>query len=98
LEVHDVGGYTRNGKDILLEPGMVFTIEPGLYIRPAVFDLMKERGYAAGEIEKIRTLAEPYLNIGVRIEDDILVTPDGYQNLSNGVPRGVGELEARMKR
>jgi Xaa-Pro aminopeptidase len=98
LEVHDVGGYTRNGKDIPLEPGMVFTIEPGLYIRPAVFDLMKERGYAAGELERLRSAAAPYLNIGVRIEDDILVTPEGYRNLSEGVPREVTELEARMKR
>jgi Xaa-Pro aminopeptidase len=98
LEVHDVGGYTRNGKDIPLEPGMVFTIEPGLYIRPAVFDLMKERGYAAGELERLHSAAAPYLNIGVRIEDDILVTPEGYRNLSEGVPREVTELEARMKR
>ena len=98
LEVHDVGGYTRKGKDIPLEPGMVFTIEPGLYIRPAVLDLMKERGYSADEIERLRSAAAPYLNIGVRIEDDILVTPEGYRNLSEGVPREVTELEARMKR
>ena len=98
LEVHDVGGYTRKGKDIPLEPGMVFTIEPGLYIRPAVLDLMKERGYSADEIERLRSAAAPYLNIGVRIEDDILVTPEGYRNLSEGVPREVSELEAQMKR
>ena len=98
LEVHDVGGYTRKGKEITLKPGMVFTIEPGLYIRPAVFDLMKERGYSDGEIGQIRARAEPYLNIGVRIEDDILVTPEGYRNLSEGVPRGISEVEAQMKR
>lgn len=66
LDVHDVGGYERP-----LEPGMVLTIEPGIY------------------------LAEE--NLGVRIEDDILVTADGHEVLSAGAPKAVEEIEALMK-
>jgi Xaa-Pro aminopeptidase len=65
LDVHDVGAYSRR-----LEPGMVFTIEPGIYI--------------------------PAESLGIRIEDDILVTPDGAEVLSSGVPRTVEELEQAM--
>jgi Xaa-Pro aminopeptidase len=66
MDVHDVGGYAR-----LLEPGMVLTVEPGIY------------------------LAEE--SLGVRIEDDILVTEDGHEVLSAGAPKTVEEIEALMK-
>ena len=62
MNVHDVGSYTRR-----LEPGMVFTIEPGLYI--------------------------PADSLGIRIEDDILVTETGGEILSSGAPRTVAEIE-----
>ena len=65
MDVHDVGAYSRR-----LEPGMVFTIEPGIYI--------------------------PAESIGIRIEDDILVTPGGAEVLSSGVPRRVEEVEQAM--
>jgi Xaa-Pro aminopeptidase len=65
MDVHDVGAYSRR-----LEPGMVFTIEPGIYI--------------------------PAESIGIRIEDDILVTPAGAEVLSSGVPRTVEEVEQAM--
>jgi Xaa-Pro aminopeptidase len=65
MDVHDVGAYSRR-----LEPGMVFTIEPGIYI--------------------------PAESIGIRIEDDILVTPSGAEVLSSGVPRTVEEVEQAM--
>jgi Xaa-Pro aminopeptidase len=78
LDVHDVGPYlTEEGKPRPLAPGMVFTIEPGLYI--------------ASDDEK----APPELRgIGVRIEDDILVTSGGCENLTVAIPRTVADVEA----
>jgi len=97
LEVHDVGAYTKNGKSVILQPGMVFTVEPGLYIRPDVFDKMHEKGYSEKEIEKIRNRVEKYMNIGVRIEDDIVVTRSGHKNLSAAAPREMDEIEKLMR-
>lgn len=97
LEVHDVGGYTRGGESIILEPGMLFTIEPGIYVRPDVFDKMTNAGYTEKEIGRIRPVVERYMNIGVRIEDNIVVTADGYENLSDEVPREIDAIEALMK-
>jgi Xaa-Pro aminopeptidase len=78
LDVHDVGAYrTEDGKPRPLAPGMIFTVEPGLYV--SVDD------------EK----APPELRgIGVRIEDDILVTDDGCENLTISIPRAVADVEA----
>ncbi|MEM1447818.1 MAG: aminopeptidase P N-terminal domain-containing protein [Planctomycetota bacterium] len=79
LDVHDCGRYvTDDGEPRPLEPGMVFTIEPGLYVDPENQDVdAKWRG------------------IGIRIEDDVLVTPDGVEVLTDGVPKSVEEVEAR---
>jgi Xaa-Pro aminopeptidase len=68
LDVHDVGDYARAGASRVLEPGMVFTVEPGLYFRPG----------AEG--------ADRYQGIGVRIEDDVLVTAGGCENLTGALP------------
>lgn len=97
LEVHDVGAYTHNDKSIKLKPGMTFTIEPGLYVRPDVFDKMKEQGYTEDDLVKIRPKVEKYIDIGVRIEDDILVTKTGHKNLSAAVPREIEQIEKLMK-
>lgn len=81
LDVHDCGQARREFyADGLVEAGMVFTIEPGLYFQPD--DL---------------TVPEEYRGIGVRIEDDILVTPDGAENLSAGIPRTADEVEEWMR-
>jgi Xaa-Pro aminopeptidase len=72
LEVHDVGDYAADGESRLLEPGMVLTIEPGLYIPP-------DDDAAPAALR----------GIGVRIEDDVLVVPDGADVLSRGLPTGV---------
>lgn len=78
IDVHDCAAARRDlYLDGVLEPGMVFTIEPGLYFQPD--DL---------------TVPEAFRGIGVRIEDDILVTADGAENLSVAIPRTASEVEA----
>ncbi|WP_172594109.1 M24B family metallopeptidase, partial [Clavibacter michiganensis] len=80
LDVHDCAQARRDMYiDGIVEAGMVFTIEPGLYFQPD--DL---------------TAPERFRGIGVRIEDDILVTRDGAENLSAGIPRTADEVEAWM--
>ncbi len=79
LDVHDVGDYNQAGAQRKLEPGMVFTIEPGIYIDSEADCDSKWHG------------------IGVRIEDDILITEDGYENLTIDVPKTVDEIEALFK-
>ena len=81
LDVHDCAQARRDlYLDGVLEPGMVFTIEPGLYF-------------------KADDLAVPaeYRGIGVRIEDDVLITADGHQNLSAALPRRPDDVEAWMR-
>ena len=80
LDVHDPGDYAQAGRSRTLEPGMVFTVEPGLYFRS---------GDEAG--------AARFAGIGVRIEDDLLVTSTGCDNLTCALPTsadGVAELVA----
>ena len=97
LEVHDVGGYVRGDSSIVLRPGMVLTVEPGVYVRPQVFESMRRAGYSEEDIAQRQTLLAPYMHIGVRIEDDILITDTGARNLSASAPRTVEAIEAMMK-
>lgn len=93
LDVHDAGAYrkhcTQSAQDAIdkqsaerpwraLEAGMVITIEPGIYVRPA------------------ENVPKEFWNIGIRIEDDVLITPDGHINLSRDTPKTVSEIEAEM--
>ena len=80
LDVHDVGRYAVNGQPRALAPGMVFTIEPGIYI-PA-----NSQGVDA-----------KWWNIGVRIEDTVLVTADGYDCLSCSAPREIADVEKAVQ-
>ncbi len=79
MDVHDVGDYKVDGEWRLLEPGMVMTVEPGLYL---------SRG--------INGLAKRWHNIGIRIEDDVLVTKNGHEVLSRDVPKSADEIESLM--
>ncbi|GMR12582.1 MAG: aminopeptidase P N-terminal domain-containing protein [Gemmatimonadota bacterium] len=79
LDVHDVGDYVLDAESRVLEPGMVLTVEPGLYFRP---DLMEA---SAGGTD--------LSGIGVRIEDDVLVTADGHELLTSDLPVETGEIE-----
>ena len=77
LDVHDPGDYAREGKGRVLEPGMVLTVEPGLYFAPGS-DATPTR----------------FAGIGVRIEDDVLVTPNGHDVLTSALPTETAEVEA----
>ncbi len=79
LDVHDVGEYRIDGQSRLLEPGMVFTIEPGIYVSP-------------GDT----SVAAKWRGIGIRIEDDVLVTADGPRVLTDDLPRSAEQIEAFM--
>jgi Xaa-Pro aminopeptidase len=80
MDVHDVGRYKVEDGWRRLEPGMVFTVEPGVYI-------------AAGS----EGVPEEYFNIGVRIEDDVLVTENGFEVLTSKAPKEIKDVEATMK-
>ena len=75
LDVHDAGDYRQSGLWVQLEPGMVLTVEPGCYIRPAA------------------NVPKALWNIGVRIEDDVLVTSKGREILTAACPKSVRDIE-----
>jgi len=80
MDVHDVGDYKVDGQWRMLEPGMVLTIEPGLYFKPG------------------KDVAKKWWNIGIRIEDDVLVTETGRDVLSQDAPKSADEIESLMGR
>ena len=77
LDVHDVGEYGEN-RNRTLEPGMVITVEPGLYL------------------SKDADIPEQYKGIGIRIEDDLLITGYGNKNLTSAVPKEIADIEKLM--
>jgi len=79
MDVHDVGDYKIDDEWRLLEPGMVMTVEPGLYI-PA----------------NSKGVDKKWWDIGIRIEDDVLVTKEGHEVLTAGVPKDIAGIEALM--
>ena len=79
MDVHDVGDYKVGGEWRVLEPGMVMTVEPGIYV--------------GTDNDKV----DPkWRGIGIRIEDDVLITKDGYRVLTNDVPKEMDDIEALM--
>ncbi|MBQ4858791.1 Xaa-Pro aminopeptidase [Pseudoalteromonas sp. MMG007] len=79
LDVHDVGDYKVNNVERAFEPGMVLTIEPGLYI------------------SEDSNAPQQYKGIGIRIEDNLLVTESGHENLTQSVPKTINDIEALMQ-
>lgn len=118
IDVHDAGAYRIEGAPRPLEPGMAFTVEPGIYVDPdresiqlamLEFDIDErmERRMLLGpakarEIEKkereaapkvVHPIPEEFRGIGIRIEDDVLVTGSGHEILTGGVPTDPDRVE-----
>ncbi len=79
MDVHDVGAYKLEGNWRPLQPGMVLTVEPGCYIRPA------------------DDVPQAFWNIGIRIEDDVVITMQGCEVLTEAAPKTVAAIEELMK-
>jgi len=79
LDVHDVGDYKQNNVERAFEPGMVLTIEPGLYI------------------SEDSNAPQQYKGIGIRIEDNLLITESGHENLTLSVPKTINDIEILMQ-
>ncbi len=116
MDVHDVGSMGGSFARFLeqtpmdsvvsrsLEPGMVLTIEPGLYFREKgleqiseIFSEEADSSEIAAFVAKVRPVYEKYLNTGVRIEDDILITATGNINLSRYAPKEIRDIEQIMR-
>ena len=93
LEVHDPEQYYFSGT---LAEGSAFTIEPGIYVRPNLLDILSDTPRNRAMLAKIRPAVERHRSIGVRIEDDYLVTDRGLDWISRA-PREIAEVEALMK-
>ncbi|MEQ1921967.1 MAG: M24 family metallopeptidase, partial [Pyrinomonadaceae bacterium] len=91
MNVHDVGDYAAP-----LKAGMVYTNEPGIYIREDALDNLPDTPENKAFIAKVRPVFEKYKNIGVRIEDDMLVTETGVEWMSGKLPRSIADIEAFM--
>jgi Xaa-Pro aminopeptidase len=90
LNVHDL----VTGQE--LQPGMVVTVEPGIYIRPDVLDNLPKTPENEKFIAAVRPAFEKYKGIGVRIEDDVLITNGEPKVLSQGVPSKLEDVEAAI--
>ena len=93
LEVHDPEQFYFTGR---IAAGSAFTIEPGLYVRSNLAEIVPDTPRNRAMIDKIRPAIKRYANVGVRIEDDYIATPVGVRRISNA-PREAEEIEAIMR-
>jgi Xaa-Pro aminopeptidase len=92
LDVHDPEiSYTAG-----FQPGSVFTIEPGVYVRADALDFLPDTPENRQMADRLRPVVQCYRNIGIRIEDDYIVTGSGVERVSAGLPREIAEIEALM--
>ncbi|MEX2570231.1 MAG: aminopeptidase P family protein [Gemmatimonadota bacterium] len=92
---HGIGLNVHDPWPSTLEVGSAFTIEPGIYVRPALLETLPETPANRSLIEAIRPAFERFSGIGIRIEDDFLITESGLERISP-VPRDIDEIEALM--
>jgi Xaa-Pro aminopeptidase len=90
LNVHDLS----SGQE--LQPGMVVTVEPGIYIRPDALDNLPKTPENEKFIAAVRPAFEKYKGIGVRIEDDVLITAGQPKVISAGIPSKLEDVEAAV--
>ncbi|HXI22860.1 MAG TPA: aminopeptidase P family protein [Pyrinomonadaceae bacterium] len=88
MNVHDVGGGAA------FVPGVVFTNEPGIYVRPDALDNLPKNPQNEQFIAAIKPAFEKYKGIGVRIEDDMVITDTGVRWMTAALPRSVADIEA----
>ena len=90
MNVHDVGSSS------VLQPGMTYTNEPGIYIREDALNYLPDTPESKAFVERVRPAFEKYKNIGVRIEDDMLITSTGVTWMTGNLPRKMSDIEAFM--
>jgi Xaa-Pro aminopeptidase len=93
LNVHDPDQYTATGK---IDVGSAFTLEPGIYVRANLLEIIPPTMRNGTVKARIGPAVTRYANIGVRIEDDFLVTADGVIRASAAVPREIDEIEREL--
>jgi len=105
LDVHDVWGWwSRRMKTDTLKPGMVLTMEPGLYFPadrieqiPALYKNMASEDELKAYVAKVGPVYKKYAGMGCRIEDDVLITETGNRILSEKAPKEIADIEKAMK-
>lgn len=97
LDVHDPGAAPSRAAIVRLVAGSAFTIEPGIYVRENLIDIIPDTPRNRQVRDKLRSAVRRYRNIGVRIEDDYLTTATGVEWISRA-PREISEVEAEMRK